>query len=122
MKKISLAIKSAWFQLFAFKFNLYYYNLDADGSGAVNRQEFYTAIQELKVEMAPKALKKLWHTIDVDGSGEIKISEFSELLFPEVEGMESDADSDDDDGFGGCGSVVSDPILMKLIMAGVVSP
>ena len=61
--------------------------------------------------MAPKALKKLWHTIDVDGSGEIKVSEFAELLFPEVEGL-----SEDEEGEGGEGNVVTDPVLMKLIM------
>lgn len=43
--------------------------MDSDGSGAVNQQEFHAAIRELKIEMSPKALKKLWHTIDVDGSG-----------------------------------------------------
>lgn len=85
--------------------------IDTDSSGAVNRQEFYSAINALKIEMTPKALKKLWHTIDVDGSGEIRVSEFAELLFPEVEGID-DIDEDHD----GENNFVSDPVLMKLIL------
>ena len=51
----------------------------------------------------------------MDGSGEIKVAEFAELLFPEVEGMDDDRD-DDGDGSGEDRAIVSDPVLMKLIM------
>ena len=51
----------------------------------------------------------------MDGSGEIKVAEFAELLFPEVEGMDDEED-DDGSGSGEDRAVVSDPVLMKLIM------
>ena len=51
----------------------------------------------------------------MDGSGEIKVAEFAELLFPEVEGMDDDED-EDGSGSGEDRAVVSDPVLMKLIM------
>ena len=68
--------------------------IDTDGSGAVNEEEFAGALEQLKIEMKPKALKKLWHSIDADGSGEVKVHEFAELVFPDVEMDDDVTDAD----------------------------
>jgi hypothetical protein len=49
--------------------------------------------------MKPKQMKKLWHSLDLDGNGDIRISEFAAMLFPEIEDVMDEHD-DDDEGQG----------------------
>jgi len=57
--------------------------IDTDQSGAVNYKEFAVALRELNINLNKKARKKLWESIDLDGSNEVKVSEFADLLFPD---------------------------------------
>jgi len=89
--------------------------IDLDGSGFLNYKEFQHALTMLKIDMPAKKLRRLWNNIDTDGSGEIRVEEFAELLFPEVEsiGEEFDPDAEAAEAPG------SDPVVnaVKEVMA-----
>jgi len=70
--------------------------IDLDGSGSINFKEFVVAIKTLNIDMNIKALQKLWRSIDSDGSGEIMVEEFAELVFPDMDGF--DTNPEDMDG------------------------
>ena len=59
---------------------------DTNRSGYISYREFREHIQNnLRADFSPKEIRTLWKLIDADESGEVKLSEFSNAVFPEVE-------------------------------------
>mmetsp|Transcript_9902 Transcript_9902/g.11445 ORF Transcript_9902/g.11445 Transcript_9902/m.11445 type:complete len:511 (+) Transcript_9902:471-2003(+) len=69
--------------------------IDLDQSGSLNFREFVVAIQVLRIDMSIKKLQRLWKSIDTDGSGEIMVEEFAELVFPDID-MDEDIDDEEE--------------------------
>ena len=55
--------------------------LDEDGSGALDFDEFCSALTKVDVTMTEKRKRALWQAIDYNHQGEIKMREFVELVF-----------------------------------------
>jgi len=49
---------------------------DADGSGELDEEEFFAALERLGVELSDEENRKLWREVDTDGGGEIDLEEF----------------------------------------------
>ncbi len=54
--------------------------LDADGSGAVSREELLAALQDMGVDMHAGAAAAMVAEADADGSGELDLTEFRALI------------------------------------------
>lgn len=55
--------------------------IDADGSGMIDREELSTFISKMEIEMNEKDVGKLWESLDVLDQGQISYSALAEFLF-----------------------------------------
>ena len=58
---------------------------DRNHDGVCSYKEFKRALKQMRINLPTKKLRQAWKMLDHDESGEVKYSEFTAALFPELE-------------------------------------